>query len=189
MRVSIVVPAYNEAANLPTLYARIRDVFAERPELWQLIVVDDHSADETFAVASRLAAEDGRVRAIRFARNAGSHAAILCGLAEADGDCAVVLAADLQDPPETIPELLARWQSGARIVWAVRAERLGESRRTLAFSRFYYWLMRRVAGVRTMPETGADFFLIDRLVIDALAHFQEVNTSLFALLCWMGYRQ
>jgi len=151
--------------------------------------VDDHSQDRTFAVAQEIASRDPRVRAIRFTRNFGSHSAIRCGLDEARGQCAAAMACDLQDPPEVLLELLAQWRSGAKVVWAVRRSRAGEARSTLGFSRLYYWILRRFIGLRDTPPTGADFFLIDRVVISALAKFRESNLSLFALLCWMGFPQ
>ena len=156
---------------------------------WEWIIVDDASEDDTFSIAETISADDERVCVLRLSRNFGSHAALICGLDHARGDCAVVMASDLQDPPETIPELLAHWQAGSDVVWAVRAQREGESRGTLAASRGYYWLMRRVAGLKEMPATGADFGLFDRRVIDAVRRFPERNASLFALITWMGFRQ
>ncbi len=152
-------------------------------------MVDDHSGDNTFDVMTRIAQRDGRVRAIRLARNSGSHTAITCGLHHAAGDCAVVLAADLQDPPETLPALLDQWQAGAQVVWAVRAQREGETASTVGFARVYYLIMRRLVGIADMPATGADFFLMDRRVLDAFRQFHESNVSILALLTWMGFRQ
>jgi dolichol-phosphate mannosyltransferase len=186
---SIVTPAYNEAENLPRLYERLCQVLAQAKVDWEWIVVDDHSADATFAVVAEISARDSRVRGFRQAKNFGSHTAIVCGLQHADGDCAVIMAADLQDPPETLPQLLKPWQEGAQVVWAVRAARPGESLRTTVFARLYYLLMRQAVGLKDMPSTGADFFLIDRVVIDTLAQFQERNASLFALVTWLGFRQ
>lgn len=186
--VSVVTPAYNEAANLPLLADRLTKALAG-VGAWQWIVVDDHSRDDTFEVAAGLAARDPRIKAVRFARNFGSHVAIACGIAEAEGEVVVVLAADLQDPPEVIPQLVEAWQGGAQIVWAVRGEREGERASTVGFARLYYWLMRRMVGLTEMPATGADFFLIDRRVADALNRFDESHASLFALLGWMGFRQ
>jgi polyisoprenyl-phosphate glycosyltransferase len=114
---------------------------------------------------------------------------MICGLDHARGDCAVAMASDLQDPPETIPALIAEWIAGYHVVWAVRAHRDGESRGNLAFSRLYYWLMRRVAGLKEMPATGADFLLLDRRVIDGICRFPEQNASFFGLVTWMGFRQ
>ncbi|GAB4549223.1 MAG: glycosyltransferase family 2 protein [Anaerolineae bacterium] len=186
---TVVTPAYNEADNLPRLYERLSQTLDPLELDWEWIIIDDHSSDRTFMVMESLARQDARVRGFRFARNLGAHTAITCGINHARGNCAVVMAADLQDPPETLPELLAQWQAGAQVVWAVRAQREGETATTIGFSRLYYWLMRRVVGIKEMPPTGADFFLIDRLVIDALSQFKESHTSLMALITWMGFRQ
>jgi dolichol-phosphate mannosyltransferase len=186
---SVVTPAYNEADNLPLLYEQLCDVLSHLDVDWEWIIVDDHSKDATFGVLARLAAEDPKVHAIRLARNFGSHTALTCGLHHARGDCAVVMAADLQDPPETLPELLDKWRDGANVVWAVRAQRPGEKTSNVAFSRLYYFLMRRVVGIEELPATGADFFLVDRRVIDSFSQFNENNVSLMALITWMGYRQ
>lgn len=188
-RLSVITPAYNEAANLPVLHERLAGLAAGLGTEWEWIVVDDHSMDETPAVLARLAEEDGRVRGIRLARNHGSHVALVCGLDHARGDCAVVLAADLQDPPEEIPRLLREWRQGAQVVWAVRAQREGAGWLQLAFARLYYALMRRTTALRALPATGADFFLVDRRVIEALKQFRERHVSLLALITWMGFRQ
>ena len=187
--ISIVTPAYNESANLPVLYERLAQVLGTMGASWQWIVVDDHSRDGTFAAIRNLATADGRVHGVRLARNSGSHLAITCGLKAASGQCAVVLAADLQDPPETIPALVDKWRNGAQVVWAVRAQREGATARTVLGARLYYWLMRHGVGMRDMPSTGADFFLVDRRVMDALGRFRESNVSILALITWMGFRQ
>lgn len=186
---SIVVPAYNEAENLPVLYQQILQVMDGLEYRWEWIIVDDHSVDSTFVVAREIARMDSRVRVIRFARNHGSHLAFACGLERARGDCAVVLAADLQDPPELIPELLSRWRLGAQVVWAVRRRREGEKASTIGFSRLYYFIMRHFVGIKQMPPSGADFVLIDRRIIDAFCQFRESNISIMALITWMGFRQ
>jgi dolichol-phosphate mannosyltransferase len=187
--VSVVTPAYNEAENLPILHERLSQVFASSGTAWEWVVVDDHSADETFAVLCGIAKANTRVRGIRLARNSGSHAAVMCGLDHARGDSVIVMAADLQDPPEVVPSLLSQWQAGAQVVWAVRTSRREAKRRTVLLARFYYVLMRRVAGLKEMPATGADFFLMDRRVMEAFRQFQESNVSIFALITWMGFRQ
>jgi glycosyltransferase involved in cell wall biosynthesis len=189
MMLTIVTPAYNEADSLLPLYAGLKRVMDDAGLDWEWVVVDDHSRDETFAVLKDLARSEDRLRAYRFARNSGSHSAVAFGLTQSKGDCAVVLAADLQDPPETVPLLIKKWKAGAHVVWAVREERLGESKQTLLFARLYYWLMRKVVGLQSIPEQGADFFLIDRKVIDAVSRFSESNTSIFALLSWVGFKQ
>jgi glycosyltransferase involved in cell wall biosynthesis len=186
---SLITPAYNEAQNLPVLYQRICKVFEGSGIAWEWIVVDDHSSDTSFAVVNRLAQADPRVHAVRFARNFGSHCAITFGLHHARGACGAVLAADLQDPPETLPQLMTAWRNGAQVVWAVRNKRDGEARSTVAFARFYYWLMRNVVGIKEMSGTGADFFLLDRAVLNAFREFRETNVSILALITWMGFRQ
>lgn len=184
-----MTPAYNEAENLPVLYQHLQRVIDGIDADWEWIVVDDHSTDATFEVLTHLAERDDRLRGFRFSRNFGSHTASTCGLNHARGDCAIVLAADLQDPPETIPQLLTEWQRGAQVVWAVRTRREGEKVSTVGFARLYYWLMRWGVGIKGMPATGADFFLIDRRVVDAFRQFNESNVSILALITWMGFRQ
>jgi dolichol-phosphate mannosyltransferase len=186
---SVVTPAYNESPNLPVLYERLVHVLAGLSVAWEWIVVDDHSRDGSFETVAAIAQRDRRVAAIRLARNSGSHTAITCGLHHASGECAVVLAADLQDPPETLPALLEQWQAGAQMVWAVRALREGETASTVGFARLYYLIMRRLVGIQELPATGADFFLLDRRVLDAFRQFHESNVSIPALLTWMGFRQ
>lgn len=187
--ISIITPAWNEARNLPVFYERLQAALPAGGAAWEWIVVDDHSADATFEVLRGLSGCDARVRGIRLARNTGSHMAIACGLDEARGDAAVVLAADLQDPPETLPLLLDRWRSGAQVVWAARRRIAGQSRARGGFARFYYWLMRRVVGLREMPAAGADCFLIDRVVIEAFRRLRERHVSVLAVITWLGFRQ
>ncbi|CAA7613661.1 Glycosyltransferase [Candidatus Terasakiella magnetica] len=190
MLLTVVSPAHNEERNLPILYERLVAALDAVPDLsWEWVVVDDHSTDETFATLTRLHAQDSRVRAVRFSRNFGSHKAILCGLNEARGDCAVVLASDLQDPPTLISQLIDVWKTGVHVVWAERAAREGAQGSPLAFIQLYYWLMRKVVGLSNMPPSGADVFLVDRAVIDTLTRFNEQHVSLVALLSWVGFRQ
>lgn len=181
------MPAYREAENLGVLLPRLlaQDHLADEIEV---VVIDDHSPDATFAVVREWAARDPRVRGRRLARNAGSHMAILCGLQAAAGDALIVLAADGQDPPEVAGELVAAWSDGAQVVWAVRAAREREPLAVRLTSRLYYALMNRLTSVR-LPPTGADFFLIDRRVLGALMAIPEHNVSIFALLVSLGFRQ
>jgi dolichol-phosphate mannosyltransferase len=186
--ISIVTPAFNEAENLKGLHARIVETMTTLAVKWEWIVVDDHSRDGTFAVIQRLSAADARVRGVRLARNSGSHVAIACGMNLAAGDAVIMMAGDLQDPPETIGAMVERWSRGAQVVWAVRRSRPGD-RSHAGFAAIYYWIVRKVVGLREMPERGADFFLADRRVVDAFRAFPERTTSLFTHLTWMGFRQ
>lgn len=187
MKLSFVLPAYCEERNLEVLIPRILLQRTLSEDL-EIIVVDDHSPDGTFDVVRSWAVRDPAVRGIRLARNTGSHMAILCGLTACTGDTAIILAADGQDPPELAPKLVDEWRKGAHVVWAVRNHRVGESMLTVACSRAYYALMNRLTTVR-LPTTGADFFLLDRRVVDVVKNLPERNTSLFALISWLGYRQ
>lgn len=187
--VTIVTPAYNEAKNIPLLHEQLVQVFDQAGLDWEWIIVDDHSADATFLTASQLTEKDERVRAVRFSRNYGSHMALRCGFEQARGECVIGMAADLQDPPAFIPELVIKWQEGVQVVWAARESRAGEKNSTLLFAHWYYRVMRDVVGLKQMPLDGADFFLIDRRVVDAVNQFTEKNVSLFMLIAWMGFRQ
>jgi dolichol-phosphate mannosyltransferase len=189
--VSVVTPIYNEQDNLPELAERVFAVaerLAARDLDVELVLVDDCSRDRTAELAQTLVAGKHRVQFLRFARNCGSHAALSAGLAACRGDCALLMAADLQDPPELLPTFLEHWQAGHDVVWAVRAGREGESLRTRAFARIYYWVMQKTA-LPNMPATGADFCLVDRKVIDAYCHIGEKNTSIMAMLLWLGFKQ
>ena len=186
--ISIITPAFNEALNLKALHARIVQTMTSLGIEWEWIVVDDHSGDDTFAVIQALSAGDPRVRGVRFARNSGSHVAIACGMHMAGGDAVVMMAADLQDPPETIGAMVERWSRGAQVVWAVRRSRPGD-RSHSGFAAIYYWIVRKIVGLREMPARGADFFLADRRVVDAFKAFPERATSVFNHLTWMGFRQ
>ncbi len=186
---SVVVAAYNEEGNLSVLYERALALdWAAMGMAPEFVFVDDHSSDRTSDILAALAAKDPRVKVLRFSKNFGSHKAFTAGLEHCSGDAAVILAADLQDPPETIPLLVAKWRTGARVVWAVRGDREGESVATRFFSQMYYFLMRRFAEVRP-PRKGADFLLVDRVVVAELRAAPEKHTSLLSLIQWMGFDQ
>lgn len=186
--ISVVTAFFNEAQNLPVFRDRVLALLEGLKERGEVVLIDDHSTDGSSDFAKQWAGKDARVKYIRLSRNSGSHAAFSAGLTYCQGDCAVLLAADLQDPPETVRQLLDRWREGNDVVWAVRAAREGESWSTKAFAKAYYWLMRRVA-LPSMPAQGADFLLMDRKVIDAYNAIAEKNTSLLAMILWMGFRQ
>ena len=185
--VSIVTPAYDEEENLALLYERIRSALEGID--WEWVIIDDHSSDSTFAQILDMSEADGRVRGVRLARNSGTHISARCGLDHSRGDAVVVMASDLQDPPEAIPRLLEKWGEGAQVVWAVRAQRRGETLFKRGASRFYHWLIRKSTGIKELPAKGADFFLVDRIVVDALKGFRERHGSILMLITWLGFRQ
>jgi glycosyltransferase involved in cell wall biosynthesis len=186
--ISIVTAFYNEEHNLPLFRERLTAVLGTLKERGEIVLVDDHSTDGSATIAKHWADQDARVKYIRLSRNSGSHAGFSAGLSYCTGDCAVLLAADLQDPPETVEQLLEQWHAGNDVVWSVRIAREGESWSTQGLAAAYYWLMRRVA-LPGMPAKGADFLLVDRKVIDAYNAIAEKNTSVLGMILWMGFRQ
>ena len=184
--VSIVVPVYQNAGSLDDLFARLRAVAAqESGDRFEFVFVDDGSRDASFAALRALAAEDTRVRIVKLSRNFGSQAALLAGLGQARGDCMVTLAADLQDPPEVVPEMLAQWRQGRKVVLAARRSRADPLASRLLADGFY-WLFRRFA-LPNMPRHGFDFFLVDRAVRDLITGIQENNAYLTGLILWLGF--
>lgn len=184
---SVVVPVYDEAPNLAELHRRLRTVMASIGEPWELLLVDDGSTDGSAALVTELAAADPVVRPILLVRNFGHQIAVTAGLDRARGDAVVVLDADLQDPPEVIPELVERWREGAEIVVGVRTERPGESRFKRATASVFYRLIRRLTDV-DIPLDAGDFRLLDRQVVDAIGAMRERNRFLRGLSAWTGYR-
>jgi dolichol-phosphate mannosyltransferase len=187
--ISIILPTYNEEGNLSELHNRLSAIARKTHQHdFEFIFVDDCSQDKTPDILQDIALTDDRVKTIRFARNCGSHAAVAAGLQFCGGDVAIMLAADLQDPPEIIPQLLLEWEKGSKVVWGIRDKREGENFFTIACSRFFYFLMNRLTNV-SQPPTGADVFLIDRQVIEAFRQSPEKNTSVYMLIAWLGYTQ
>jgi glycosyltransferase involved in cell wall biosynthesis len=187
-KISVITAFLNEAENLPTWKQRVEAVLSESGETFELVFVDDHSSDGSTDLVRSWSKTDLQVQYARLSRNCGSHAAFSAGLEICRGDCAILLAADLQDPPESIPRLLHEWRSGCDVVWAARAERLGETWSTKLFSSVYYAIMKRLA-LPEMPKQGADFVLLDRKVINAYNSIPEKNTSFLAMILWLGFRQ
>lgn len=186
--VTVIIPVYNEDANLAALHERLSATAAAvRAHDFEFIFVDDGSADQTPQELAILRARDSRVKAVRFSRNFGSHAACLAGLTEAQGDLMLIMAADLQDPPELMPQLLAKIEEGFDVVLAVRDQRQ-DSWPTVKFANLYHRLMRRYA-IRTWPPHGADVVMMRRPVRDALIRWRQKNTSIFAQLLWLGFRR
>jgi dolichol-phosphate mannosyltransferase len=184
---SIVVPLFNEEETLPELYRRL--ALAVTPgDDWEFVLVDDGSVDGSWRVMCELAEADSRLRLVRLSRNFGHQAAITAGLDASRGDAVVVIDGDLQDPPELIPQLVARWRDGYDVVFAVRSERAGESHLRLAAIALFYKLLRRIAG-SDIPENAGDFRLMSRRVVDALAAMPERARFLRGMTSWVGFRQ
>ena len=181
---SIITPAFNEIDNLPLLRQRLCQHLDTLAVPWQWIVVDDHSSDASFDLVSAWARQDPRIVGVRLAQNAGSHAALCAGLAQARGQASVLLASDLQDPPEIIAELLGAWRAGARVVWAVPLQRGFSPLRSL-----FYALLRRGDGLAGQTQDGGDVVLLDQSVAAVLGSRTERHTNLFARIRVAGFRQ
>jgi polyisoprenyl-phosphate glycosyltransferase len=187
-RLSIIIPAYNEAENIPLLLKRLKEVLSGMKELEaEIIFVDDHSTDQTLKVIEKERGADPRVKVLRLSRNSGSHVAIQAGLRYASGDIAVTMSADLQDPPEMIPEMYQKVLEGKHIVWAVRATRSDGIRRRIQGG--IYHRMFRYLILPGYPEKGTDHFMIAGQALQAIQKSPEKNTSLMGLVCWMGFEQ
>jgi polyisoprenyl-phosphate glycosyltransferase len=185
--VSIVVPAYNEEETVPEFHRRLAAALAH--EDFELVFVDDGSADRTAAVVRGLAAEDDRVRLVRLSRNFGHQAAVTAGIDAARGEAVVTIDADLQDPPETIPLLLERWRDGADVVHAARHVRPGEPRWRLWMIRAFYRFFGKIAGLESYPGNSGDFRLIAGPALEAVRGLTERTRFLRGLVSWVGYRQ
>ena len=188
MTVSIVVPVYHNELNIPYLYPCLTVLADSNPQFeFEYIFVDDGSADNSFGLLKELASQNPNVRVVKLSRNFGSNAAILAGLTYASGDCAAVISADLQDPPELIPVMLQKWMNGTKVVLAARQGREDNFFGRI-FANTFYWLFRHFA-LKSMPRQGFDFMLIDRKVIDLLVQIQERNVYLVGLVLWMGFER
>jgi dolichol-phosphate mannosyltransferase len=188
--VSVVVPALDEADNVPGLLARFHEFAAALPNYdFELVVVDDGSTDGTADLVLELAAGDPKVMVIRLSRSFGSHYAISAGLKHCRGDCAVVLGADLQEPPSLLFDFLAKREQGAQVVWGVRRSRTGRSAMQELASRSFSLLFTRYANLANYPPEGPSGVLVDRCVIDELSRMPEHNRNVLALIAWLGFNQ
>lgn len=183
--VSIVCPAFNESGNLPSLHAAIAATLGEQP--FELILVDDGSTDETGRCLETLARSDPRVHGIRFARNFGQQAALLAGLLYARGDVLITMDADLQHPPDVIPQLLLRWRQGARLVHTRRVDDAVAPLHRRLTSRLYYRVFSALSGVPIEPGM-ADFRLLDRCVVEEIVRMRDRRLFLRGAIHWMGHR-
>ena len=185
---SIIAPVYNEAETLPALYPRIRDVMQQTGESWELVLVDDGSKDRSADLMRELAEKDSRVRPVIFARNFGHQLAVTAGLDFSRGDAVVIIDSDLQDPPEVILDLIARWREGYEVVYAVRTEREGESWFKLFTASLFYRLIYRITDV-DIPMDAGDFRLLDRKVVNVMNSMRERHRFLRGMSTWVGFRQ
>lgn len=185
---SIIAPIYNEFDNLPELYRRVSEVMNSSGEAWEFILVDDGSSDGSTDYIRALAAQDEKIRPVIFARNFGHQIAVTAGLDYARGAAVIIIDADLQDPPEVILDLAKKWREGYEVVYAVRAEREGESWFKLLTASLFYRIIYRITDVKIPLDTG-DFRLIDRKVVNVMNSMRERHRFLRGMAAWVGFRQ
>ena len=184
---SIVIPVYDNGPNLPPLYQDIKEKILDVVDYdVEIVMVDDGSGDDSYREMLKLAMKDERIRLFKLSRNFGSDAAVLCGLVNSTGECAVVKAADLQEPTEMILDMVQKWEEGCNVVLAVREGR-EESKSQEFFADLYYDMTRRFA-LPNMPKKGFDVFLLDRRVIKVLGGMSEPNSALDGQLLWAGFK-
>ena len=186
--ISILTPAYNEAENVEIFYNDLSKIISINNYNYEWIIIDDHSNDETFNIIKSIAKDNPAIHGIRLTKNFGARKAIQAGLKSAKGDIVIIMAVDLQDPLELIPELITRWNNGSKIVWAVRKNDTSYDIINL-FSKIYYLIINKIVGFKNLPLTGTDYYLIDRKVIKELHLFKESNINIVLLLMWMGFKQ
>lgn len=185
--ISVVVPVYYNEASLPALWQRLDHLAAAHHQhTFEFIFVDDGSGDGSYRVLRDFSRRDARVRVIKLSRNFGSNAAILAGITHARGDCVGFVAADLQDPPEALGEMVACWEAGHKVVLAVRRDRAGDPWLARIFAGVFNRLLRRFV-FRGFPAEGVGFFLIDRQVAEVLMGCHERNAHLIGLILWSGF--
>jgi polyisoprenyl-phosphate glycosyltransferase len=185
---SIIAPIYNELESIPELFPRVRDVMDETGEPWELILVDDGSTDGSTEVIRKLAENDPRVRPVIFARNFGHQIAVTAGIDYSRGDAVVIIDADLQDPPEVILDLIEKWREGYEVVYAVRADREGESWFKKVTASLFYRVIYRITDVDIPLDTG-DFRLMDKKVVAVMRQMREKHRFLRGMSSWVGFKQ
>lgn len=185
---SLIIPVYNEEATLLELYRRVSTVMNQLDGFSELILINDGSGDRSLELMRELRLNDSRLCYLSLARNFGHQIAVTAGLNMARGEAVIILDADLQDPPELIPNLIERWRQGYQVVYAQRTQRRKENwfKRLTAYG--FYRILKRLADVEIPTDTG-DFCLLDRRVVDVLNAMPERNRYLRGLRSWVGFKQ
>ena len=185
---SVVAPCFNEEGVLHELYRRISQVLDGSGVSWELVLVNDGSRDRTPEIMRELHVQDERVKVVDFARNFGHQIAVTAGMDYARGDAVVLIDADLQDPPELILEMLAKWREGYEVVYAIRAERKGETWFKEFTAKMFYRIIYKITDIDIPMDTG-DFRLMDRKVVNALKTMHEKHRFMRGMSVWVGFRQ
>ena len=188
-KISIIIPAYNEQESLPMLYERLTKLMNSMENYqFEVLFVNDGSKDKTIEIIKELRQKDERICYVDFARNFGKEIAMIAGLDYATGDCVVFMDADLQDPPELIPELVKYWEQGYDDVYAKRRSRKGETWLKKFTSKMYYKVLQSLTRVEIQKDTG-DFRLLDRRCVNALKKLRESQRNTKSMFSWIGYKK
>lgn len=188
-KVTILVPCYNEEESLPILYDRLCGIISGLGNYeWEILLVNDGSRDRTLQIMRNLHCRDSRVSYVDLSRNFGKERAMLAGFDYASGDCMIIMDADLQDPPELIPEMLRYWEEGYEDVYAKRNDRGQESRLRKFFSLMFYRILQKTTRIEVLQNVG-DFRLLDRCCIDSLKLLRESERYTKGMFCWIGFRK
>ena len=185
---SVIVPCYNEEDCIAETHSRLTRVMQGMEEPYEILYINDGSRDRTAGMLDELALGGKAVKVLHFARNAGHQAAVSAGLKYASGAAMVIIDADLQDPPEVIPQMAQMWKEGAQVVYGKRKSREGESWLKKFSAKAYYRLLRRLAG-NAFPEDTGDFRLADRQVVDVINSMPEHARYLRGMFAWVGFKQ
>lgn len=188
-KVTLLIPVYNEEATLPALYERLMELVRRNGAYeWELLFINDGSTDDTLETLRRLRSTDKRVNYVNLSRNFGKEIAMLAGFDYANGDCCVVMDADLQDPPELVDQMLQYWEEGYDDIYAKRRNRGEESWLRRRLSMAFYDLLQKMSRIDILPNVG-DFRLLDRRCILTLRRLRECERYTKGLFCWIGYRK
>lgn len=188
-KVSILIPCYNEEQSLPILYTALQKVMDEQSDFsWEILLVNDGSTDSTLDIMRQLRKDDERVNYLDLSRNFGKEHAMLAGFDYVKGDCTIIMDADLQDPPELIPQMLTYWAEGYDDVYAKRKSRGKESWLRKRFSLLFYAILKKTSRFDVLENVG-DFRLLDRCCIETLKRLRETERYTKGLFCWIGYRK
>ena len=188
-KISLVIPMYYEEKVAEECYKRVSNVLKKIENYeYEIIFINDGSKDKTLNIIEKIAATDKNVKVISFTRNFGHQAAVTAGLKETKGDVIVIIDADLQDPPELIPEMLKLWEQGNEVIYGKRKTRKGESAFKLMTAKMFYKTLNALSDVEIPKDTG-DFRLVDKKVVDTINNLPEHNKFLRGLFSWVGYKQ
>lgn len=188
-KISIIIPAYNEEESLPILYERLSKLMGNMKSYeFEILFINDGSKDKTIEIIKSMREKDNRICYVDFARNFGKEIAMIAGLDYAIGDCVIFMDADLQDPPELIPELVKYWEEGYDDVYAKRRSRKGETWLKKFTSKMYYRVLQHVTKVEIQEDTG-DFRLLDRRCVNALKKLRESQRNTKSMFSWIGYKK